>query len=194
MRAPPWRRHRDLPSVNAPQDDDLVPVSVRLGQVVPPDDPEDWTQPLTWAAAAGMLAPPMLALAWFWLAAPSSSTEPGLGTWALAAVLVSGAVLSGATQLGALRAFAGTLAAALFAALGTVAVGLLTAGERQVGSLSPTLAHALAGALSGLAGAVAAAPLAARLASAGSRTPRILGPAAVGVGVSLLVVPLLFAR
>jgi cysteinyl-tRNA synthetase len=36
-------------------DDDLVPVSVQLGNVVPPEDPEDWTRPLTWAAAAGML-------------------------------------------------------------------------------------------------------------------------------------------
>jgi hypothetical protein len=180
--------------VNVEQDDDLVPVSVRLGEVVPPDDPEDWTQPLTWAAAAGMLAAPALALGWFSLGAPSGTSTPVLGTWVLAGVLVSGAVLSGATQLGALRAFTGTLAAALFAALATVAIGLLTAGERQVGSLSPTLAHAFAGALAGLAGAVAASPLAARLASAGSRTPRIVGPAAIGVGVSLLVVPLLFGR
>ncbi|HYN63805.1 MAG TPA: hypothetical protein VES36_04305 [Candidatus Limnocylindrales bacterium] len=180
--------------MSTPPDDDLVPVSVQLGQVVPPDDPEDWTQPLTWAAAGGMLAAPALALAWFWLAAPTGSTVPDIGTWIVAGVLVSGGVLTGATQLGALRAFTGTLAAALFAALGTVAVGLLTAGERQVGSLSPTLAHAFAATLAGLAGAVAASPLAARLASAGSRAPRIMGPTAVGVGVSLLVVPLLFGR
>ena len=37
-------------------DEDLVPVSVRLGEVVPPEDPEDWTRPLTWVAALGMLA------------------------------------------------------------------------------------------------------------------------------------------
>lgn len=175
-----------------PQDDDLVPVSVRLGEVVPPDDPEDWTQPLTWAAAAGMLAAPAVALGWFWIAAPASSTDPAAGTWLLAAALVAGAVLAGATQQGGLRAFTGTLAAGLFAALGTVAVGLLSAGERQVDSFSPTLAHAFAGALAGLAGAIAASPVAARLAAAGSRMPRILAPAAVGVGVSLLVVPLLF--
>jgi hypothetical protein len=180
--------------VNAPQDDDLVPVSVRLGEVVPPDDPEDWSQPLTWMAAAGMLAAPAMALGWFWLSAPAAANAPVLGTWAVAALLVSGAVLTGATQLGALRALTGTVAAALFAALGTVAVGVLAASERQVSTLSPTLAHAFAGALAGLVGAVAAAPLAARLASAGSRAPRILGPAAVGVGVSLLVVPLLFGR
>ena len=41
----------------------LVPVSVRLGNVVPPEDPEDWTQPLTWVAAAGMLAAPTSDLA-----------------------------------------------------------------------------------------------------------------------------------
>ena len=46
-------------------DDDLVPISVRLGEVVPPEDPEDWTRPLTWVAAFGMLAGPLIALAWF---------------------------------------------------------------------------------------------------------------------------------
>jgi hypothetical protein len=34
-------------------DDDSVPISVRLGTVVPPEDPEDWTRPLTWMAAPG---------------------------------------------------------------------------------------------------------------------------------------------
>ncbi|MEP6469006.1 MAG: hypothetical protein ABJC24_04485 [Chloroflexota bacterium] len=180
--------------MNAPQDDDLVPVSVRLGQVVPPDDPEDWTQPLTWAAAAGMLAAPAVAVAWLVVAAPAQAQRPEPGTWVLAVALATGAALTGATQQGALRAATATIAAGLFGALASVIVGLITAGERQVGSFSPTLAHAFVAAVAGLAGAVAAAPLAARLASAGSRVPRILGPAAVGVGVSLLVVPLLFAR
>ena len=46
-----------------PEDDDDVPVSVRLGTVVPPEDPEDWTRPLTWVAAVGMLAAPAVAAA-----------------------------------------------------------------------------------------------------------------------------------
>ena len=53
-------------------DDDLVPVSVRLGEVVPPEDPEDWTRPLTWVVALGMLAGPAVAFAWFALAPPTS--------------------------------------------------------------------------------------------------------------------------
>jgi hypothetical protein len=181
-----------LPS--EPADDDLAPVSVRLGQVVAPDDPEDWTQPLTWMAAAGLLAAPLLALLWFWLAPPGTSREPAPGTWLVAAALVIGAAMAGATQLGWVRSLAGTLAAALFASLATVAAGLLTAGERQVGSASPTLAHAVAGVLAGLAGAAAASPIAARLATAPRRVLRVLAPAGVGVAVSLLVVPLLFTR
>ena len=58
-----------------PTDDDLVPVSVRLGEVVPPDDPEDWTRPLTWVAAIGMLAAPAVALAWYAVAPPDDSTR-----------------------------------------------------------------------------------------------------------------------
>ena len=59
------------PAAAAEADDELVPVSVRLGNVVPPEDPEDWTQPLTWVAAAGMLAAPLVALLWFWLFPPA---------------------------------------------------------------------------------------------------------------------------
>jgi hypothetical protein len=178
--------------VNDPQDDDLVPVSVRLGQVVPPDDPEDWTQPLTWAAAAGMLAAPAVAVAWFAMGAPTDATKPVAATWLLAATLAAGAATAGATQQGALRATTGTVAAGLFAALATVVVGFVATGERQVGSLSPTLAHGFVAALAGLAGAVAAAPLAARLARARDRLPRFVAAASVGVGVSLFAVPLLF--
>jgi len=172
--------------------DDLVPVSVRLGQVVPPEDPEDWTRPLTWASAAGMLVAPAVALAWFAIASPGEASRPLAGTWLVAAALAAGAALAGATQQGALRAAAGTVAAGLFAALATVIVGLVMAGERQVGSFSPSLSHALLAALAGLAGAMAAAPLAARLAGVAARLPRFLAPAAVGAGVSLLLVPLLF--
>ena len=45
-------------------EEEEVPVSVRLGGVVPPEDPEDWSRPLTWVAAIGMLAGPLAAVAW----------------------------------------------------------------------------------------------------------------------------------
>jgi hypothetical protein len=175
-----------------PPPDDLVPVSVQLGEVVPPDDPEDWTRPLTWAAAAGMLAGPIVALAWFWLAVPDGAKAPAVGTWLVAVTLAGGASLAGATQQGGVRAFAGTLAAALFAGLVTVAVGLMTAGERQVGVASPTLGHAVAASVAGLAGALPASLLALRLGGVRSRRTRALAPALVGAGVAVVVVPLLF--
>jgi hypothetical protein len=169
-------------------DDDLVPVSVRLGEVVPPDDPEDWTQPLTWAAAGGMLAAPALALGWFAIGPPIANHPAQMATYLVACTLAAGAALTGATQQGALRAATGTVAAALFGALAIVAVGALMAGERQVGTASPTVAHAFGAAVAGLGGAAAASPLAARLASIGARVPRILAPAAIGAGVALLLV------
>jgi MFS family permease len=171
---------------------DLAPVSVQLGEVVPPDDPEDWGRPLTWAAAAGMLGAPLVALVWFWLAAPDGTKAPAPGTWLVAVTLAGGASLAGATQQGALRAFTGTLAAGLFAALATVAVGLMIAGERQLGVASPTLGHAVAASVGGLAGALPAGLLALRLASSRSRRTRFLAPAAIGAAVAVLVVPLLF--
>jgi hypothetical protein len=74
-------------------DEDLVPVSVRLGEVVPPEDPEDWTRPLTWVAALGMLAAPILVLGWF-LAAPPQDAARGLPATGLVAVaLAAGAAL-----------------------------------------------------------------------------------------------------
>lgn len=172
--------------------DDLVPVSVRLGEVVPPEDPEDWTKPLTWAAAAGMLVAPVVAAAWFGLAPPADAADPLAGTWAVAAGLAGGAALTGATQIGPLRAFTAAAAAALFAALATVIVGVAMAGERQVGQASPTVAHAVAASLAGLAGASAAASLATALAGMRSRARRWLVPALVGIAVSVVVVPLLF--
>jgi hypothetical protein len=173
-------------------EEDLVPVSVRLGAVVPPDDPEDWTRPLTWLAAAGMLAAPAVALGWFALLPPATATQPLPATWLVAALLATGAAIVGSTQIGALRAFTATAAAALFAALATVIVGAVTAGERQVGEASPTLAQAVAAGLAGLAGAAAAAGLNPLLAGVGSRLRRAALPAAVAAAVSALVVPLLF--
>ena len=60
-------------------DDDLVPVSVRLGAVVPPEDPEDWTRPLTWVAALGMLAGPILALAHAFVASAAGLAGAAVG-------------------------------------------------------------------------------------------------------------------
>ena len=87
------------PVAAAEADDELVPVSVRLGNVVPPEDPEDWTQPLTWIAAAGMLAAPLVALLWFWLfpLADTSAYATMPGTIILAATVAAGGVLTGAT-------------------------------------------------------------------------------------------------
>lgn len=181
----------DPPPPHRRPDDELVPVSVRLGEVVPPDDPEDWTQPLTWVAAAGMLAAPLVAILWFWLAPPSAAKAPAPATWLVAVTLAVGAALAGGTQQGRLRSLAGTVAAGLFAALATVAVGLVMAGERQLGIASPTLAHAVAAALAGLAGALPAAALAPPLAVR-SRRARMLAPSAIAAGVAALVVPLLF--
>jgi hypothetical protein len=171
-----------------PEEDDLVPISVRLGQVVPPEDPEDWTRPLTWVAAAGMLVAPAVALAWFWIGPPTSHHPAQTGTYVLACALAAGAALTGATQQGALRAAAGTVAAGLFGAVMVVLVGAALAAERPLGSAPPTVAHAFGAAVAGLGGAGAAAPLAALLAAAHARVPRIVGPGAVGAGVALLLV------
>lgn len=175
-----------------PTDDEMVPVSVRLGAVVPPEDPEDWTRPLTWVAAIGMLAAPALALIWFTLAGPTDSGHPVAGTWAVAFVLVIGAAAAGGTQIGRMRAFTGTLGAALLAALLVVVVGAVTAGERQVGSASPTLAHALAASLAGVAGASPAAALGAFTAGSWSRLRRGAAAAALGAVVTAAVLPTLF--
>lgn len=175
-----------------PADEEMVPVSVRLGAVVPPEDPEDWTRPLTWVAAIGMLAAPALAFIWFSLAGPLDSGHAVSGTWAVAFALVIGAAAAGGTQIGRLRAFTGTLGAALLAALLVVVVGAVTAGERQVGSASPTLAHALAASLAGVAGASPAAALGAFTAGSWSRLRRAAAAAALGAAVTATVLPTLF--
>jgi MFS family permease len=172
--------------------DDSVPVSIRLGAVVPPEDPEDWSRPLTWLAAAGMLAAPLFALTWFLLAAPAGSRDPLPATWLTATILALGAAATGATQLGATRAVAATLGAGLFAALGVVIIGAISAAERQAGIASPTLAHGFAAGVAGLAGTLAAGTLAGPLADRAPRLVRWLVPGAVGAATGLLVVPLLF--
>lgn len=164
-------------------DEDAVPISVRLGEVVPPEDPEDWTRPLTWVAALGMLAGPIFALAWFVSAPPTDASVVLPATFIVAIALTAGAAATGATQLGVARAFTATLGAGLFGALVIIMLGVVMAGERQVGAASPTLAHAFAAAASGLAGAAIGSVIAAILAKVRSRIVRFL-PAFLAGAVS----------
>ena len=174
-------------------DDDLVPISVRLGEVVPPEDPEDWTRPLTWVAAFGMLAGPIITLAWFVAAPPTAADRALPATYLVAVALTAGAAATGSTQVGAARAATATLGAGLFAALVTIILGVVMAGERQVGAASPTLAHAFVASAGGLAGATFGAfvtAVAARLRSRLVRfLPVLLAGAATAVGVVGLLLP-----
>ena len=174
----------------ARDDDDLVPISVRLGEVVPPEDPEDWTRPLTWVVAVGMLLAPLTALAWFVIAPPTSTDAAVPATLLVASLLAVGAAVAGATQLSVARAWTTTLGAGLFAALVLVILGVVMAGERQVGAASPTLAHAFAAAVGGLAGSAAAALVAALVAGRMSRPLRALVAAVPGALVAAAVVAL----
>ncbi|HSK94229.1 MAG TPA: hypothetical protein VLA76_09255 [Candidatus Angelobacter sp.] len=176
----------------ATSDDDLVPVSVRLGEVVPPEDPEDWTRPLTWMAALGMLLGPLVTLAWFLVAPPASSVAPLTATGLVACVVAVGAAATGATQIGALRAGTATLGGALFSALVTIIVGLVMAGERQIGAASPTFAHAFAGAAAGLVGGAVAALTAALVARLRSRLVRLGASGLGGAAVALAALGPLF--
>ena len=169
-------------------DDDLVPVSVRLGEVVPPEDPEDWTRPLTWVAALGMLAAPIATFAWFTASPPRQAVEALPLTHLVAASVAAGAAATGATQIGVARAWTATLAAGLFGALVVIMLGVVMAGERQVGAASPTLAHGFAAAVAGLAGAGAGALVAAVVARIGSRPVRFFAAVAAGASVALLAV------
>ena len=171
-----------------PADDDLVPVSVRLGEVVPPEDPEDWTRPLTWVAALGMLAAPLAGFVWFWLAPPAQSEQALPATYLLAALLTAGAAATGATQQGIGRAATATLGAALFASLVVVILGVVMAGERQVDAASPTLAHALAGSLGGLAGSAAGSVVAGVVARRYPRPIRFMLALVAGTAIAVLVV------
>jgi hypothetical protein len=172
-------------------EDDLVPVSVRLGEVVPPDDPEDWTRPLTWVAALGMLAGPIVALGWFLAAPPDDATAALPATYVVAVSLAAGAAATGATQIGAARAFAATLGSGLFGALVVVLLGVVMAGERQIGSASPTLAHAFGAAVGGVAGAADGAIVAAAVARLSSRPVRLLPALGSAVVMAVIVVAVL---
>lgn len=173
-----------------PPEEDATPVSVRLGAVVPPEDPEDWTRPLTWVAAAGMLAAPAFAALWFLAAAPSGAERAVPATFVLAALLAAGAAATGATQLGSGRAAAATLGAALFAALVVVLLGAALGGGGQPGVASPTLAHAFAAALAGVAGAVAGSLVAAAVARRSRRPVRFVLAATPATGVAVAVLAL----
>lgn len=169
-------------------DDDLVPISVRLGEVVPPEDPEDWTRPLTWVAALGMLAAPLLAFAWFAVGPPLQAEQALPLTFLLAALLAAGAAATGATQQGIARAATATLGAALFASLVVVILGVAMSGERQVGAASPALAHGFAASVGGLAGAGAASVVAGAVARLGPLPIRFLLALLAGTAVAVLVV------
>ncbi|MGQ0608597.1 MAG: hypothetical protein ACT4OQ_09065 [Chloroflexota bacterium] len=174
-------------------DDDPVPISVRLGEVVPPEDPEDWTRPLTWVAALGMLAGPIIALAWFVGGPPTDAGGALPATSLVALALTAGAAATGATQIGAARAGAATLGAGLFGALVVIVLGVVTAGERQLGTASPTLAHAFVASVGGVSGAAVAAAVAAIVARLRSRIVRFLPAVLSGVTVGLAVVGSLLA-
>lgn len=190
-RAPATTDEEPTGSAEAVDDDESIPISIRLGTVVPPEDPEDWTQPLTWVAAVGMLAGPIVALLWFLIAPPEFGDRLLPGTVLLAAAIVVGGLITGVTQIGPARVFAGTLGAALFAALVVVIIGAALAGERQVGSASPTLSHAFVASVGGLAGTLVAAFVAPALAGIGAWGRRILIPGVVGVAVAFGVAQLL---
>jgi hypothetical protein len=167
------------------------PIEVRVGEIVAPEHAGDWRRPRTWVAALGMLAAPLLALAWFTFLPPSSPSEPALFTGALAAAVVSGGVVTGITQRGTRWAVAATVGAALFAALATVIVGAISAGERQVVSASPNVVHAFVAAVGGSTGAAAAAPLMAVAASAPRAGHLAVAAAVIGSMVAVVVVRLL---
>jgi hypothetical protein len=160
--------------------DDDRPPSVQLGEVVPPEDPEDWGQPLTWIVAAGMLVTPLAGAAWFILAAPTDPRLSVEGISALAVILALGAAITGATQRGMWRTFVTSIGAGLFNALGLVVVGTVLAGGASLGV-------ATVAAVAGVIATVPTAMLAALLADSAGRGRRIASPALAG-GVTALVI------
>jgi predicted membrane-bound dolichyl-phosphate-mannose-protein mannosyltransferase len=163
---------------------DNIPPSVRLGEVVPPEDPEDWRRPLTWVVAAGMLIAPVVGAAWFAVAGPTDPSTALTGTSILAAILASGAAITGATQRGGGRAALTTIGAGLFGALGVILAGNLLAGGASLGV-------ATAAAVGGGFASVPAAGVAALLGEA-PRLRRFISPALIGGVVALMGVQNLF--
>jgi hypothetical protein len=164
-------------------DESPVPVSVQLGEVVPPEDPEDWGRPLTWIVAAGMLVAPLVAAAWFVAAPPGAPDTAVTGIAVVAALLAVGATATGATQRGSRRALFATIGAGLFGALGLVVVGTVLAEGSALGIA--TLA-----ALAGLIGTVAAGLLGSLLSDSG-RVRRFVSPAIAGGATAILAARLL---
>lgn len=164
--------------------DDNRPPSVRLGEVVPPEDPENWGQPLTWIVAAGMLLAPLAGAIWFVLAAPTDPRNDVAGTSALAVILALGAAITGATQRGMWRTFVTTIGAGLFNALGLVVVGTVLASG---GSLGVATVSAVAGVIA----TVPTAMLAALIAERAGWARRMLSPALAGGVTALVIVRLL---
>ncbi|MGH2463196.1 MAG: hypothetical protein ACRDFZ_06175 [Candidatus Limnocylindria bacterium] len=162
-----------------------VPPSVQLGEVVPPEDPEDWRRPLTWVVAGGMLVAPLVAAAWFVVAPPTDPFSAVPGISALAAILAAGAAVTGASQRGGSRSLVVTIGAGLFGALGLVAVGTIVAD-------GVALSTAVSAAVAGIGGSLAAAVLASLLATAGWMR-RNLSPAIAGGIAAVLLTRILFS-
>lgn len=133
-----------------------------------------------------MLAAPLSALIWFLAAPPDDAARSYAATWLLAAVLVAGAVATGLTQRGHWRAGAGTLGAALFAAVATVALGF-TFSPEPAGIDPPAIAltHAATASMAGVIGAAAAAPVVG--VTSGHRSRIRIGLAAAGLGAATAV-------
>jgi hypothetical protein len=162
-----------------------VPLSVQLGEVVPPEDPEDWRQPLTWIVAVGMLAAPLWAAVWFVLAPPTNPYAAPVGVTALAMVVASSAVVVGASQRGALRALLGTVGAGLFAGLGVIVAGSAIASSAALGT-------AVVAATGGMIGVLPAAAIGAALSNA-RRGRRLASPIVAGALTALIAVEVLLS-
>jgi hypothetical protein len=72
-------------------------------------------------------------------------------------------------------------------------LGVVMAGERQVGAASPTLAHAFAASVAGLTGAAVASVVAAVVARLRARLVRLGAAVAGGAAVAVLIVSRLMA-
>ena len=116
--------------------------------------------------------------------ASADATSPGPTLLAIALALGRG---DRTTQMGGLRPDR-HVAAGLFGALVVVMLGVVMAGQRQVGVASPTLAHAFAAAVAGLAGVVTAALLASAASRIRGRFARLLPPLIAGVAVAVIAV------